>query len=126
VLGAGAAAHRPLTDVKVRYREEVPGERTFEVVLAGDGRLTISEAGRPARSRTLPAAEHRGLIGQLAEPALAAIPREVDVVPGAPRLQLVALAGGEVALEVLASVATAERAPAMHRVRARMLALAAD
>jgi hypothetical protein len=124
VLRAVAEGRRPLADASVRYREEVPGERTFEVALAGDGRVTITEASRPPRVRTLAPAAHRALIAQLAEPALATIPREVEVMPGAPRLQLVAMAGGELALEVLASVATAEREPTMRQIRARMRALA--
>ena len=136
-LRAVADGRRPLADVTVRYYEEVPRERTVEIEVAGDGHVRVTTripreecAGADgcwqtsARTLALEPAAHRALVAQLAEPGLAAVPREVAVMPGAARLQLVATVTGEGRLEVLASVAVAEREAAMRRLRATLLALA--
>jgi hypothetical protein len=133
-LEAVAAGRRPLADVTITYREETPRERTVEITVAGDGALTVTtrrprepcDAGGcwdvATRRGRLAAGAHRALVGTLAAPGLAAVPREVDVAPGAPRLQLVVTVGGE-RIEVLAGVAAAEGVPEMRRARAALLAL---
>jgi hypothetical protein len=125
--------------VRLTYGEEEPLVRTIEVAVAADGGVTIDTSelrpgcmqqgaaecwNRTVQKRLLASEAHRRLVATVPVAALAELPREDAVAPGAPRVWVTIDGGAAGRVDVRCSRASAERATGFGTLRAAILEMA--